>query len=50
MCNSLSYETARSYKKGKTTNKKISLVFLWLDQGSGIRDLGSGMEKNQDPG
>jgi hypothetical protein len=34
----LSYETARSYKKGKTTNTVFSLPFLWLDPGSGIRD------------
>ena len=48
----LSYETAKSYKKGKTTNKVFSLLFLWLDPGSEIRDPGSGNRdgKNQDPG
>ena len=60
----MSYETARSYKKGKAINKVFSLLYLWLDPGSGIRDPGSGirdpgsgirdpgsgMEKNQDPG
>jgi len=28
----------------------LSLLLLFLDPGSGIRDLGSGMGKNQDPG
>jgi hypothetical protein len=33
-------------KKGITTN----FLFLFWDPGSGIRDPGSGMGKNQDPG
>jgi hypothetical protein len=28
----------------------LSLLLLFLDPGSGIRDPGSGMGKNQDPG
>ncbi len=38
-------------KKGMTTNFfHPSLLLLFLDPASGIRDPGSGMCKNQDPG
>jgi hypothetical protein len=39
------------YKKSITKNFfHLSLLLLFLDPGSEIRDPGSGMGKNQDPG